>query len=273
MARDVYQIFKLAKTIAPQRITDYRPITLLNADYKISARILANRMHTVLPGLLHPSQYCTGSGNVILDATAGLRDVIANGEMRAKGLCLFAFDFTAAFDRLSHRYLRRIIQAYGYGRRFTSVLMSLYAAAESSSQINGYKTRAFPINSTVRQGCPLSMLIYVMALNPLLVLLDDRLTGVTLGPHFTKFTNIANADDVTVIVTYREDVVHMFAAVAQYERVTGATINYGKSKALPIETWDSTEMALGIPYVQEAKILGISFRKTMQARPQGHRRG
>ena len=76
----------MPKTAVPQRITDYRPITLLNVDYKIYARILANRMHTVLPKLLNLSQYCAGSGNVILDDTAGLRDIIAHGEMRAKGL-------------------------------------------------------------------------------------------------------------------------------------------------------------------------------------------
>jgi hypothetical protein len=100
---------------------------------------------------------------VILDPTAGLRDIIAHGEMRAKGLWLLAVHFTSAFDRLSHCYLQRIIQSYGFGRRFTSVLMSLYAEAESSIQINGYRTRAFPIKSSVRQGCPLSMLLYAMA--------------------------------------------------------------------------------------------------------------
>jgi hypothetical protein len=79
-----------------------------------------------------------------------------------------------------------------------------------------------------------------------------------LGPHFTKFTNLAYADDVTVIVSCREDV-----TVAQYERATGAKIGYGKSKAFAIEAWDCTETALGVPYVEEAKILGINFQKTI----------
>ena len=138
------------------------------------------------------------------------------------------------FNRLSHRYLRRIIQSYGFGRRFTSVLMSLYAEADSSIQINGYRTRAFPIKCSVRQGCPLSRLLYAMALNPLLVSLDARLTGVSLGSHFTKFTNLTYADDATDIVSCRENVIHMVAAVEQHERATVAKINYGKSKALTV---------------------------------------
>lgn len=74
------------KTKVPRRITDYRSITLLNADYKIYGRILANRMRMVTPELLHTSQYCARAGTIILDATAGARDIIAHGEMRAKGL-------------------------------------------------------------------------------------------------------------------------------------------------------------------------------------------
>ena len=127
--------------------------------------------------------------------------------------------------------------------------MSLYAATESSLQINGYAKRAFPINSSVRQGCPLSMMLFALALNSLLVILDDRLTGVTLGPIFSKFTGIAYADDVTVIVTCRTDVSQMAEAVTQYERAIGARLNYGKSKALPIGTWDTTDSILIIPYV------------------------
>jgi hypothetical protein len=93
--------------------------------------------------------------------------------MRAMGLCLLALDFTSAFYRLWDRYLQRIIQSYGFGRRFTNLLMSLYAAAESSLQINEYARRAFPINSSVRQGYPPSMLLFALALNQLLVMLGD----------------------------------------------------------------------------------------------------
>ena len=51
------------KTPTPEKITDYRQITLLNADYKIYARILANRLRTVTPGLLHESTTLCGVGN------------------------------------------------------------------------------------------------------------------------------------------------------------------------------------------------------------------
>ena len=55
----------------------------------------------------------------------------------------------------------------------------------------------------------------------------------------------------------------MAAVIAQYESAMGAKINYGKSKALTIGAWDATETVIGIPYVEEAKILGITFQQTI----------
>jgi hypothetical protein len=133
------------KPPAPAQLTDYRPITLLNSDYTIYARILTNRMRSILSGLVYPSQHCAAPGNTILSTTSALRDIIAHGEMRAMGLCLLTLDFISAFDSLSHGYLRRIIQSYEFGRTFANVLISLYAEVESSLQINGHALSAFPI--------------------------------------------------------------------------------------------------------------------------------
>jgi hypothetical protein len=55
----------------------------------------------------------------------------------------------------------------------------------------------------------------------------------------------------------------MAAVIVRYESATCAKINYGKSKALAIGAWDATETVIGIPYVEEAKILGIIFQKTI----------
>jgi hypothetical protein len=153
--------------------------------------------------------------------------------------------------------------SYGFGRKFAKVIKSLYAEAESSLQVNGHGSRAFPIKSSVRQGWTLSMMLFAIALNPLIVMLEATLTGVTLGPSFFKFTSVAYADNVTVIVSRRTDINHLHEALNLYERATGTKLNYRKSQALPIGAWDTKDMILSIPYVTEAKILGISFQSTL----------
>ena len=83
----------------------YRPITLLNTDYKILARILAYRLCPVLEEHLQTSQFCSVPGNSILEAVLIVRESIAQSEMTDTPLCVLTLDFQEAFDRISHQYL------------------------------------------------------------------------------------------------------------------------------------------------------------------------
>ena len=71
----------LPKKTHPRTIEDYRPLTLLNVDYKILARIIASRLKPLLPGIIHRSQHCGTSGITVFEAVATVRDVIAYAEV------------------------------------------------------------------------------------------------------------------------------------------------------------------------------------------------
>ena len=96
-----------------------------------------------------------------------------------------------------------------------------------------YKLRGFPIQCTVPQGCPLSMLILTLAWNPLLVLLDNVLEGLKIGQRTVKYTSLAYADDVIVLVISRADGVNLREAIRIYERATGARLNQVNTKMIP----------------------------------------
>ena len=66
----------------PSKVDDYRPLTLMNTDYKIRTRITAKRLKPILSTLLHPNQYCGIGGNFVFDAVAAIRDVTAYAEVR-----------------------------------------------------------------------------------------------------------------------------------------------------------------------------------------------
>jgi len=68
------------KRTNPCAMPDYRPITLLNADYKLLTRIIAHRLQQWLTKALHPSQYCGMRGRTMLDALTTVRDAIANAQ-------------------------------------------------------------------------------------------------------------------------------------------------------------------------------------------------
>jgi hypothetical protein len=75
------KIVSLPKNNGDQTPDGYRPITLLNTDYKLLARILARRLSPVLKDQLQSSQYCCVPGNSILEALSVVRDVIAHAEV------------------------------------------------------------------------------------------------------------------------------------------------------------------------------------------------
>jgi len=108
-------IICIPKCERPNTPDDYIPITLLNTDYKILARLLAARMRPVISKLLHPSQHCGMPENTIFDAVTAVRDAIAYAEKTRRPLCMVSLDLKEAFDRISHTYLWTAMRSYGFG--------------------------------------------------------------------------------------------------------------------------------------------------------------
>ena len=117
----------------------------------------------------------------------------------------------------------------------------MYHNPQAVVQVNGRRSRVFAIERSVRQGCPLSPLLYVLALEPLLRRLRDRTTnpalrGVPFGGPLTARVS-AFADDITVFVSRRLDIKAVKKAVSEYERIAGAKVNFDKSEGLRLGAW------------------------------------
>jgi hypothetical protein len=187
----------LPKTAHPNTLKGYRPITLLNCDYKILARIIANRLWRSLPDVIHPGQHCGVGGRHIFDAAGGIRDVIAYAEFKRMPLCLFSLDFFSAFDCISHNYFSHILEMYGYHDQAIGLERSLFKNTTFKIQINGSRSGPIPIRCSVRLGCPLSMLLFILALNSLLYRIDKCLKGIEINYRQRTAAVIAYANDVT----------------------------------------------------------------------------
>jgi hypothetical protein len=160
---------------------EYRPITLLNTDYKILARLIARRLRPVLEDHLTSTQYCGVSGNSILDAAATIPDTIAYAENKGIPMCVLSLDFRNAFDKIAQEYLFQVLQTYGIDDAFIQGIKQMYEGATSSVHINENSYGPIPIRSAIRQGCPMSMALYTLCLHPLLKCLGQKLTGIRIG--------------------------------------------------------------------------------------------
>jgi hypothetical protein len=159
----------------------YRPISLFNTEYKLLAQIMARRLRPILAEQLQTSQFCGIPEKSILDAISSVRDILAHSANTGTPRCLLTLDFQQAFDRISHTYLFNILLRYGISPWFVDRIRALYDRATASVQINGHLAGTFSIQSGVRQGCPLSMVLYALCLHPFLRSLEETLPGIPIG--------------------------------------------------------------------------------------------
>jgi hypothetical protein len=212
---------------------------------------------------LRNSQFCGVPGKTILDAISSIRDVLALSECTGTPLCVLTLDFQSAFDRISQDYLFTILRQYGISQWFIDRLYALYDQATASAQINGHMAGPIPICSGVKQGRPLSMVLYAFCLHPLLLSLGAALPAFPLGPGRHCSPVIAYADDITVFVTQPADFSKIRHSIRCFELATGARLNAWKSKALEVSTWTAQPTILGIDFSELATILGMTFRHTI----------
>ena len=146
----------------------------------------------------------------------------------------------------------------------------MYYNPQAVVQVNGRRSRVFAIEPSVRQGCLLSPLLYVVALKPLLRRLRDKRTSPSLrdvpfaGPLTARVS--AFADDITVFVSRRLDIKAVKEAVVEYERIAGAKVNFDKSKGFRLGAWRGSNTLPG-PFRWSdgpIRILGVWFGPDLQ---------
>lgn len=96
-------------------LSNFRPITMLNADLKILAKVLANRMKKVLPKIIVTNQAYGVRGRDIADITSGIRDISYLNETQKDGYVV-NLDFEKAFDRVEYGFLFSILERFGFGK-------------------------------------------------------------------------------------------------------------------------------------------------------------
>jgi hypothetical protein len=98
LCRNIGSLSASPSLTACTRQMDITPISLLNTQYKILARILAHRLRHILADQLQIIQFCGVPGNSVLDAISSVRDVLVHYETTGTPLCILSLDLQNAFD-------------------------------------------------------------------------------------------------------------------------------------------------------------------------------
>lgn len=233
-------------------IKSYRPLTMLNFDYKILSRVLKTRIERIMVrhNILTPSQKCSNGKRNIFEALLAIKDRIAQIKHTHRQGTLVSFDLDHAFDRVEHKYLFRVMDDMGFNGELTQLLRTIMDHSRSRVLVNGHLSPEFEIRRSVRQGDPMSMHLFVLHLHPLLekihTLCDDQLDLST-----------AYADDISVIVVDNSKIPTLKQLFFDFGRYSGAVLNLEKTVAMII---GGSSVNLTWPSVgPRVKILGINF--------------
>lgn len=214
----------------------YRPIALMNVDVKILTKLLSMRLVTVLPTIIHKSQAAV-YGRTIDSNIHMVRDIIDMVNKDDDEAALLFIDQEKAFDRVNHAFLYKVLRKFGVGDWFIHWVELIYSNASTRININGFFTGKIPLRCGVRQGCPLSALLYVMVIEILALQLraNSNIVGFTLGGE--RIVSVHYADDTVIKITQNRCFKEVYKELQRYEQATGAKVNYEKTQGLWLGRW------------------------------------
>ena len=141
-------------------LKNWRPISLLNVDYKIASKALALRLIKVLSAIINNAQTGCVEGRFIGENISDILNFTADKDI--EGIALF-IDFEKAFDSLEWKYLFKALDTFQFGPDFKTWVTTLYTDISSCIINNGFASESFTLKKEVRQGCPLSGLLLILA--------------------------------------------------------------------------------------------------------------
>ena len=119
---------------------NWRPISLLNTDYKILTKVIANRLSQVLTDLTDPHQACSVQGRKIQDHLLMIREIISYTRNKKSPTYIISIDQEKAFDKVNWQFMFDALRAHGLPEKFVEMVRILYTDIESTVQLNGYLT-------------------------------------------------------------------------------------------------------------------------------------
>lgn len=249
-------IILIPKSKNIKTVDDLRPISLLNCDYKLFAKILANRITEILHNIIGEGQSACIKGQTCIGNLMKIRNLISSLQRtRRKKIAIMSIDLQKAFDKVNLNYLWACLVKFGFPENLINVLKCIYSEASSKVLVNGHLTGEIKIKKSVRQGCPLSMVLFVLYIEPLLCGINRKVEGCQLGQDTIK--SMAYADDVNFIVQSDTEAGNVFELLSEFCTDSGASINYEKSSFLRLNN-----CIMGPQLINETdqlKILGMIF--------------
>ena len=215
-------------------LKNWRPVSLLNTDYKILAKSLANRLHKVIKKLIDPDQVGYIKDRYIGESVRKLFDILSYTDENEIEAILAQVDFEKAFDSIEWPFLFDTLKAFNFGDEIISWIKILYTDISSCVGNNGYYSKFFKLSRSIRQGCPISALLFILVAEIIAIRIrsDPKIKGVKINNTEVKISLMA--DDTTLFISDIASLVQAISNFNKFNICSGLKLNIDKTEIIPL---------------------------------------
>ncbi|GKV12577.1 hypothetical protein SLEP1_g23703 [Rubroshorea leprosula] len=223
------------KKLNAANLKEYRPISLLGCVYKLLAKVLANRLKSVMPAIVSETQSAFVGGRQLVDSVLVLNEVVEEIKNRKQPAFVFKADFEKAYDCVDWSFLDWMMDTFGFGTKWRGWIKECLSTARTSVLVNGSPTREFEVGKGLRQGDPLSPFLFLMIGEGLQGLVqkavaEGMLHGIEIGKKGMTMSLLQFADDTIIMGRADAENIRMVKDVLRwFELMSGLRINFNKS--------------------------------------------
>ena len=227
-------------------ISNYRPITLLNTDYKLLTKTLALQLMNHIKNLIHPDQAGFIPGRSIFDHIKLAEAIICYAEIAEENGAIVALDQEKAYDKIDHDYLWDTLRSFNLPEPFIKTIRELYLSASTTIAVNGILSKPFKVRRGIRQGDPLSCPLFDLAIEPLACMIrnDVGLKGIEIPGLDHPIKANFFADDTCLYLSKDDSLDYAQTILSDWCQVSGAKFNTEKTEIIPIGSADHRQRVI-----------------------------
>uniref|UniRef100_A0A803PQU7 Reverse transcriptase domain-containing protein n=1 Tax=Cannabis sativa TaxID=3483 RepID=A0A803PQU7_CANSA len=220
----------------PTRAVDYRPIACCTTLYKCISKLLCSRLAKVLPHLINQNQGAFIQGRSIAHNVMILQDLLKNYKRKnVSPRCAIKIDISKAYDTVSWDFMEDLLNAFNIPSRFVKWIMGCLRATSYSLVMNGRVQGGFKGEKGLRQGDPISPLLFVLIMEYLTRSLQLATSHSSFRYHplckGLKIINLCFADDLILFSKGSKSSVLVLKQVLEdFSLISGLHINSSKSQ-------------------------------------------
>ena len=244
----------------PTEISNYRPITLLNTDYKLLTKVLAIQLMDHIETLIHKDQARFIPRRSIFDQIKLAETIITYAKVANEDGIIIALDQEKAYDKIRHDYLWKMLEAFNLPEPFINTIKSLYRNASIKVAINSIFSKPFRVTRGIRQGDPLSCPIFDIVIEPLACMVrgDDSIKGLSIpGLENPQKINLF-ADDTSMYLSQKDSLTYVQSSLQDWCEVSGAKFNLEKTEIIPIGSEEYRQQVILTRKINQDEIFPIN---------------